>query len=115
MNTGWAHVMFRAVFIIFISISIVIVAIRIEKRAVVQSFTICHGEFEAICKKQVFRIDRFEHCGDDNGVSGAKPRATAILLCGSEERGARAEIKREAPSTPGNQCGNTGFSITCPK
>ena len=112
MNTGDAYLILRLSFRLFIDIVIILVPTFIAREALAQSFTVCQGEFEAICNQHDFHIDRFEHCGDDNGVSGANPLATAILLCGPEG-GPRAGITQVARSISGNHCGYSWFRITC--
>jgi len=111
MNTDGEIRMRRKVFMSFIVVSTILIIIIIGKAAIAQSFIVCHGEFEAICRQHDFTW--FEHCGNDNGVSGADPRATAIRLCGSG-RGPGANIEPVAQSIPGNHCGYSWFRITCP-
>jgi hypothetical protein len=73
-----------------------------------QTFVVCHGEDESVCKKHPYTV--FEHCGDDNGVSGANGSITGRNLCGNEKF---EVLPAEGGSIGGNHCGYSWFKIAC--
>src|ERR1700722_12983406 len=66
---------------------------------------VCHGEYEFKCKAHFYQI--FEHCGDDNGVSGANPNVSGPNLCGKDDYlGAE---RADGGSIGGNHCGYSWY------
>jgi len=73
-----------------------------------QVFVVCHGEHETKCKAHPY--DKFEHCGDDNGVGGADGNVSGRNLCGNENFDV---LPAEGGSIGGNHCGYSCFKMAC--
>jgi hypothetical protein len=72
---------------------------------------ICHGQTESVCK--IHPYDRFEHCGNDNGVGGANPLISAQTFCPGGNHGYLATPT--AGTIKDGYCGYSWFQLRCAK